>query len=104
VAAQTPWVTGKTFVASGHWATTTEPGHKEIPVIAYGGSVVASAMSGYLSKLAQNITLLNPNNAYTAGAVSQAKLRAVRMSGAAIAETGIAPIARIYDYDGTLLL
>jgi len=104
VAAQRPWVTGKTYVAAGHWAVITEPGHKEIPMLAYGGAVVASALSGYLSKLAQNITLLNPNNAYTAGAVSQAKPRAVKMDGTAVAATGIAPIARVYDYDGTLLL
>jgi hypothetical protein len=104
VTAQKPWVTGKTFVASGHWATTTEPGHKEIPMLAYGGAVNASYHAGYLFKLAANVTFLNPNKAYTAGDVSQERPRAVRMSGAAIAATGTAPVVRVYDYDGTCLL
>ena len=104
VAAQMPWVTGKTFVAGGHWAATTEPGHKEIPMLAYTGAVVGSAASGQLSRLASNVTLLNPNYAYSAGAVSQEHPRAVKMDGTAVAATGIAPIVRIYDYDGTLLV
>jgi hypothetical protein len=64
----------------------------------------ASASGGALRKLHDdNFTLLNPNLAYTAAAVTSFRPRATDLTGAALAATGTGRVLTVYDHDGNLL-
>jgi len=113
VAAQTVAANGgTTFAANGGFLTTLESGYVGIPTTAWTEALTGSLYGGDLSVLrgrtaagaVQNMTLLNPNFAYTAADTTVYRPRAYYAADAAVPqvvpETGIAPGIAVYEESG----
>lgn len=105
VAAQTPaQITSQgQFYASGSFLTADDAGYKARPTLIQTGAFNISNAAGVLSHYKQNVAILNPNNAYSAAAVTALKPRAVTLDGNNIPATGLHPVLAVYRNDGTAL-
>ena len=92
------------FYASGSFLTASDAGFRDRALLARTGALNLSVLSGVLSHYKGSMTVLNSSNyAYSAGAVTAWKPRAVKITGAAIAATGTSPLVAVYDQDGNAL-
>jgi len=91
------------FYATGDFLAADDVGYLARPVLAQTGALNLSVLNGVISHYKGNITVLNPNFAYTAGSVTQWKPRARDMAGNALPATGIHPAIAVYTHDGTAL-
>lgn len=107
VDAQTPAeiATQGQFYAAGAFLTASDAGYRARPTLIRNGSINASAVEGVLAGYAANpgIEVLNRNFAYTAGAVTTIRPRAVRLDGTAVPTNGISPAVRVITDEGVVL-
>lgn len=95
-----------TWSVQGYFVTGTEgdPAYLDVKNRADTTAFRASASGGVLRALHdQNLTIVNPNLAYTAAAVSGIRPRATDITGTAIAATGAGRVVTVYDHEGNLL-
>lgn len=92
------------FYASGGFLAADEAGYRARPRLARTGALNLSVLSGVLSHYMGSMNVLNSNNyAYSAGAVTAWKPRAVGLTGTAIPTNGAGPLVAVYDADGNSL-
>ena len=105
VAAQTPAIvaTQGQFVASGGFLTPTDVGFRRRPLLARSGAVNISSAMGQIHGYKQNVTVLNPDFAYTAGEVTAWRPRAYTLDGTAVPSTGVYPAMQLYTNEGVAL-
>lgn len=103
VAAQDTATTGQTFVSSGYFVTSMEPGYRKMPIVLRTGALNASLGDGFLATHKNDVTFKNPNYAYSAADVTTDRLRATALDGTAIPSTGTYPVLVVYDAEGNAL-
>lgn len=105
-AAQTPAMIASQgqFYASGGFLAADDAGYQARPVLAQTGALNASLLNGVLAHYKVSMNILNSTNfAYSAGAVTAWKPRAVDITGTAIPTTGAGVPLAVYLNDGTAL-
>jgi hypothetical protein len=91
------------FAASGAFLAATDAGFRRRPVLARTGAVNMSNTAGKINGYKSNITVLNPNFAYSAAAVTAIRPRATDLGGNNLAATGIHQAMALYDHLGNPL-
>jgi len=91
------------FYSSGSFLAADDAGYRARPTLVPTGAFNSSNASGVVAGYKGNITVLNRDFAYTAGAVSTWRPRALALDTTVIPATGIWPAFAVYDQDGTAL-
>jgi hypothetical protein len=91
------------FYASGSFLDADDVGYQARPTMVETSAVNLSLASGVLAAYKGNITVLNPDFAYSAGAVTAWRPRARDIAGNAIATKGLHQVLAVYNGDGEVL-
>lgn len=91
------------FYAMGEFLTHGDPGYRDFRRVIRTGAFNISNGEGVISDLKGDVDWLNPNYAYSAGAVTALRPRAVNPDGTAVPATGIDPAVVVYDQLGNAL-